>query len=130
MKSTKQARRDAKHLFRLCLVDGILDAQRVRQTVQLLIQSRPRGYMGILSGFHRRVKHEIDRRAARVESAITLSSDLQSSVQADLGRVYGPGLAVAFAENASLIGGMRVQVGSDVYDGSVRARLASLEQSF
>jgi F0F1-type ATP synthase delta subunit len=29
-----------------------------------------------------------------------------------------------------LIGGLRIQVGSDVYDGSVRARLASLEQSF
>jgi F0F1-type ATP synthase delta subunit len=29
-----------------------------------------------------------------------------------------------------LIGGMRIQVGSDVYDGSVLARLAALEKSF
>jgi len=30
----------------------------------------------------------------------------------------------------ALIGGMRIKVGSDVYDGSVRAGLAELEKSF
>jgi F0F1-type ATP synthase delta subunit len=29
-----------------------------------------------------------------------------------------------------LIGGMRIQVGCDVYDGSVRAALDALEKSF
>ena len=34
---------------------------------------------------------------------------------------------VAFEINPRLIGGMRIRVGSDVYDTSVRARLAALE---
>jgi F0F1-type ATP synthase delta subunit len=29
-----------------------------------------------------------------------------------------------------LIGGVRIQVGADVYDGSILARLATLERSF
>jgi F0F1-type ATP synthase delta subunit len=29
-----------------------------------------------------------------------------------------------------LIGGLRVQVGSDVYDGSIRARLSELSEAF
>jgi F-type H+-transporting ATPase subunit delta len=32
--------------------------------------------------------------------------------------------------NPALIGGMRIQVSSDVYDGSVRAGLESLQKSF
>jgi F-type H+-transporting ATPase subunit delta len=39
-------------------------------------------------------------------------------------------LIVAFTQRPELIGGMRVQVGCDVYDGSVRAGLAALEKSF
>ena len=44
-----------------------------------------------------------------------------------LSRVYGPGLDTSFGLSPELIGGMRIKVGSDVYDASVRARLAALE---
>jgi F0F1-type ATP synthase delta subunit len=33
-------------------------------------------------------------------------------------------------ENKDLIGGMRIQVGSDVYDGTVRSKLNELEDRF
>ena len=39
------------------------------------------------------------------------------------------GSALSFVLNPALIGGMRIQVGSDVYDGSVQAGLAALEKS-
>jgi len=54
----------------------------------------------------------------------------QAGIEAGLKRRYGPGLTAVFAHRPALIGGMRIQVGSDVYDGSVRAGLAALEQSF
>ena len=130
MKATKPARREATQLFRLCLVNGLLDADRARQVVQQLATARPRGYMGTLSHFRRLVKLDSDRHTANVESAVALPADLQSNVQSGLARVYGPGLSSSFAANPALIGGMRVRVGSDVYDGSVRARLAALERSF
>jgi len=50
--------------------------------------------------------------------------------QADIERAYGPGLAMWFVLNPDLIGGMRVQVGSDVYDGSVQAGIAELKKRF
>jgi F-type H+-transporting ATPase subunit delta len=59
-----------------------------------------------------------------------LPPDLQAGIEAGLKRRYGPGLSTAFAHRPALIGGMRIQVGSDVYDGSVRAGLAALEKSF
>ena len=40
------------------------------------------------------------------------------------------GLNISFAQNPALLGGLRIKVGSDVYDGSVQARLEDLEESF
>jgi F-type H+-transporting ATPase subunit delta len=130
MKISKQARRDAKQMFRSCLVNGLLDDNRARQVVQQVIAQKPRGYLAILTHFQRLVKLDVARRTARVESANQLPNDFRVGVQANLARKYGPGLAVSFAQNMDLIGGLRVQVGSDVYDGSIRARLAELADRF
>ena len=130
MKINKQAKREAKQLFRYCLVNGLLDENRVRNVVQRVIAACHRDCLAILSHFRRLVKLEIVRRTATVESAAPLPPDLQASIEAGLKRRYGPGLTAVFAQRPELIGGMRIQVGSDVYDGSVRAGLAALEQSF
>jgi F-type H+-transporting ATPase subunit delta len=130
MKISKQAKREAKQLFRGCLVDGLLDELKARQAVQKVIELKPRGFEGILGHFQRLVKLDIDRRTAKVESATPLAPDLQQSVQANLTQVYGAGLNISFSENPSLIGGLRIRVGSDVYDGSVQGRLAALQESF
>jgi F-type H+-transporting ATPase subunit delta len=130
MKISKQTRRDAKQLFRSCVNNGLLDENRVRQAVSAVVAQKPRGYVAILSQLQRLVKLDLDRRTGRVESAVQLSPDQQSAVQASLGRKYGAGLNISYSENPALLGGLRVQVGSDVYDGSVRARLDALRESF
>lgn len=130
MKISKQARRDGKSLFNVCKVNGVLDENRVRQTVAAVIAQKPRGYVAILSHFQRLVKLDIERRTARVENVVQTSPALMESIKANLTKRYGPGLDVQFWVNPSLIGGLRVKVGSDVYDGSVKARLAELETNF
>ena len=130
MKITKQGRHDAKQLFNTCKVGGLLDEARVRQVVGAVIERKPRGYVGILSHFTRLVKLDLERRTVLVESAVPASDALMQSVKAHLEQRYGSGLDVGFAVNPALIGGLRVKVGSDVFDGSVKGRLASLEESF
>ncbi len=130
MKASLKSRREAMQLFRSCLVKGVLDETRVRQVVKEVAAGKPRGYLGTLSHFRHLVKLEREAHTAKVESALSLPAELQSSIQTGLARVYGEGLSVSFAENPALIGGMRIRVGSDVYDGSVRARLAALERTF
>ena len=128
MKISKQARRDGKTLFNTCKVNGVLDEGRVRQTVTAVISQKPRGYVGILSHFHRLVKLDLERRTARIESATPLSDALAASVKANLAQRYGQGLSLNFAVNPALIGGLRVKVGSDVFDGTLRARLDALAE--
>ena len=130
MKITKQVKREAKQLFRYCLVNGLLDENRVRSVVQYVVAMGRRNSAVIISHFKRLVKLELVRRTATVESAVPLPPDLQAAIEAGLTHRYGPGLTTAFAQRPELIGGMRIQVGSDVYDSSVRAALAALEKSF
>ena len=130
MKGSKQSRRDAKQLFQSCQVNGALDEARVRQAVTLLIEKKPRGYFGTLQELQRLVKLDVNSRSARVESAVALSEAQQQAVRASLGRLKGADVEVEFAENADLIGGMRVKLGDDVYDGSVKTRLSRLAESF
>lgn len=127
MKTTRKTKRAARQLFRLCLDHGVVDAGRLRRVVELLAQSTRRGHLAVLGDVQRWVRLDRDRHAALVESAEPLPRELRESIQADLERTYGPGLATSFEHNPALIGGMRIKVGSDVYDGSVRARLAALE---
>lgn len=130
MKITRSAKRDARHLFRLCLVHGLLDENRVRHVTERIVAAGRGDGRAILSQFARLVKLELARHTATVESATPLPADLQAAIEAGLTRRYGPGLTTGFAQSPALIGGVRIQVGSDLYDGSVRAGLAALEKSF
>ena len=128
MKATKRTRREARRLYRACLVDGLLDEGRARVVVQRVASARRRGTLPILWYFQRLVRLDTERHRALVESAAPLPPDLETSFVAGINRVYGAGTTTAFAENPALIGGVRVRVGDDVYDGSVRRALADLEQ--
>ena len=98
--------------------------------MQKVLEAKRRGGLTLLSHFQRLVKLELSRHTAEVESATSLPAALQASILSNLDRLYGPGMSISFVLNPGLIGGMRIQAGSDVYDGSVRAGLASLERSF
>jgi F-type H+-transporting ATPase subunit delta len=80
----------------------------------------------VLTAFQRLVRLDRDRHTARIESASALPPRVREAIQADLARLYGPDVRASFQENPALIAGMRIRIGSDVYDGSVRARLAAL----
>ena len=130
MTITRQSRRDATKLFRACVANGLLDENRVRRAVQQVITFKPHGYLETLLFFRRLVQIDLARRSAKVESAIKLPSDIQAEVQKSLAETYGKGLTVSFADNPALIAGMRIKVGSDVYDGTVDGRLNAIEQTF
>ena len=130
MKISKKAKDEARQLYHLCMVNGLLDENRVRQVVHRVITAKRRDGSAVLAHFLRLVRLDCARHTATVESATPLPPDLQAAIQADLTRRYGPGLAMAFSQRPALIGGIRVQVGCDVYDGSVRAGLEALAKSF
>jgi len=129
MKISRRAKREARRLFRLCLVNGMLEEPRVGYVVQRVVAAGRDDGRAVLAHFRRLVRLELAQHTAIVESATRLPANLEASIETGLRRRYGPGLTTAFAQRPALIGGMRIQVGSDVFDGSVRAGLSALEKS-
>jgi F-type H+-transporting ATPase subunit delta len=130
MNNNKKAKREAKQLFRWCRVGSSIEEDRARQVVEQVIISGRRNSHAILEQFLRLVRLDHDQHTARIESATPLSDELRAATHARLRLLYGPALATSFTDRPSLIGGMRIQVGSDVYDGTVQSELAELEKRF
>jgi F-type H+-transporting ATPase subunit delta len=129
MKISKEARRSSRQLFKACLVQGKLDETRVRSVVTKISEAKPRSYHAILSRFASMVKAEYARQSAIVESATPLTADTQAQLKSSLSRKYGRELSLEFQIKPELLGGIRATVGSDVWDGSVKARLEGLAAS-
>ena len=127
MASKRRTARSARQLFRLCVVSGSLDEDRVRRVVDAAVRSKRRGVTGVLTAFQRLVRLDREQHTALVESATPLADPVRAEVIAGVAKRHGGGITTVFADNPALIGGMRIKVGSDVYDASVRAKLAALE---
>ena len=130
MQTERQARRDATRLWRLCLMNGRPDAARVRDLVNGLIETNRGGAAAVRWHFLRLLRLDAARWSARIDSAAPLDAEDRAAVEVTLASRYGTALETTFAVDPRLIGGMRLTVGSEVYDGSVRARLAALDARF
>jgi F-type H+-transporting ATPase subunit delta len=71
---------------------------------------------------------EVEKRSATIETATELAKESSAQILANLKQKYGSDLAARFVVNKELLGGMRIRVGSDVWDSSVRNRLHRLQQ--
>ncbi len=125
MKISRAARQEARRLYRACLTNNQLDSDRILAVVRGLIENRPRAYLSTLERLKMLVAYEVNRRTFTVESPMELP-DQGSNVFKSLEQQFGPPLAKHYTVNSNLIGGLRIQVGSDVWDGSIQQRLDAL----
>jgi F-type H+-transporting ATPase subunit delta len=63
---------------------------------------------------------------AEVRSAVELNNNQQGELSGQLGQLAGAPVRIKFAVDPDLIGGVTARIGSRVYDGSVRGRLAGM----
>ena len=128
MKITKEIRQLSRQLLRASFTDGQLDRGKIGSLVDSLIANKPRHYIGVLENYRRLLRLEVEKRRVRIESASELSPEAGGQIVENLKRRYGQDLVGEFSVNPELLGGMRIRVGSDVWDGTVRNRLERLQQ--
>ena len=128
MKLNKEVRQVGREMLRGSFTDGQLDRGRIASLVQSVIAKKPRHYIDILHYYKRLLRLEIEKRHAKIESATQLAPDAAIKVVEKLKKKYGTDLTSEFVVDPTLLGGVRVRVGSDVWDGTVRTRLQRLEQ--
>ena len=130
MKISTRAATTARRLFGLCQTGGRQDDAKLRVTVARLIESQPRDYRAVQAALHRLTRLDMERRKLTVESAVEIDDATRQRVLAGLARSYGTDLVVQYQINPALLGGLRIRVGNDVFDGSVQGRLTRLANSF
>lgn len=129
MKISKEARKLSKGLFLASFSEGRLDDGKVRKVAKTLVEKRPRKYLEIIKNYQRLVRIEVQKHHAVLESATSLDPGTRDQLLATLRAKYGAELTTEFKVSPELIGGVRIKVGSDVWDSSVRGRLALLESN-
>ncbi len=126
MKVSKASTEFANRVFRMCVTDGKLDEAKLSQALTFLGKNKPNDYRGILLGLKKLVRLDLDKRTVYVESAKPLSADETTQVTESLAKKHGQGLIFNFTTQPELIGGIKVRVGSQIYDGSVLSKINRL----
>ena len=127
MKLNKEIRRLSRKMLQTSFTDGQLDSGRISSLVDSLIAQKPRNYIDVLKNYRRLLRLELEKRHATVETSSEVDPAIRSDIVANLKSKYGNDLSTEFHVDPELLGGMRVRVGNDVWDGSVRNRLERLQ---
>ena len=128
MKINKEIRRLSREMLRASFTDGQLDSGRIASLVDSLIARKPRHYIDVLKNYRRLLRLELEKLRAKIETAGEVDSTTKSELLANLKKKYGGDLTSEFVVDPALLGGMRIRVGSDVWDGTLRNRLERLRQ--
>ena len=108
------------------LVDGLLGGSALPATVALVKQSLSGGYRSVtvaLEEYQKVAAAVQDERVAEVRTAHPLADADRERLEQALSRQYGRDVHLNVVVDPSLLGGLRVEIGDDVIDGSVAARL-------
>lgn len=129
MKIPKEARKLSRSLFRSSFTDGRLDRAKVTAVLKETAERKPRHTLSALKDYQRLVRMELARRHAVIESATALEASATDAILGDLRTRFGTDITHELKVNPALIGGVRIQLGSDVWDGSVSGRLQHLQNA-
>src|SRR5580658_431769 len=116
---------------------GVLDAitmrlgttRQVRNFIAVIIDNRR---LPLFSEILKQLEQELDERQglaeAQVRSARQLSDPEKRMLEAEITRMTGKKVRARYEEDPSLLGGAVVQVGSTIYDGSVKGQLERIKE--
>lgn len=127
MKLNKEIRQLSRKMVQASFTDDQLDRGKVVSLLDSLVVKKPRNYIDVLKNYKRLLRLEVEKRRAIIETASEVDPAIRSKIVANLKSKYGDDLSTEFQVDPKLLGGMRIRVGSDVWDGSVRNRLARLQ---
>jgi F-type H+-transporting ATPase subunit delta len=107
----------------------LVTTRQVRNFIAVLIDHRR---LPLLSEILKQLEQELDERQgfaeAQVSSARQLSDAERQTLEAEITKMTGKKVRASYAQDASLLGGAVVQIGSTIYDGSVKGQLERIRE--
>ncbi|MDQ8194855.1 F0F1 ATP synthase subunit delta [Coraliomargarita sp. SDUM461004] len=130
MKRDKKITKLAKKLVELSKDDrGVVTEAKVGEVLAGIKQVELRNPVATLKSYLNYLRREIALQTAVVATPAALSADALKAIEVKYSALYGRPISAVTQEDASLIAGVRVRVGDDVYDASVAGRLQRLAEN-
>jgi F-type H+-transporting ATPase subunit delta len=104
-------------------------SEQVRNFIAVVIQ-HDRLYVldEILAEYRKEVNRRLSISEVQVTTARPLDADERQGIEQEVAALTGTQVQATYNEDKSLLGGVMVRVGSTVYDGSVKGKLARLKE--
>ena len=119
----------AKKLVELSREDGVVTETKVSEVLGALNQVKHRHHLTLLKKYLSYIRREVALQTAVVSASTNLSEDNLKSIEVHFTKEYGRPIRAVHKKDMSLIAGIRVRVGDDVYDMSVTGRLQRLAEN-
>ncbi|MDI1320041.1 MAG: F0F1 ATP synthase subunit delta [bacterium] len=129
MRGNKKTKLLAKRLFKLSVVNGVISPEQVTGVLGYLEKTAPRQGLALLKLYHRAIAAEFAKSRALVEHAGPVTAATLQAIEAAMSKKYSRVVTATAAPNPKLLAGLRVRVGSDVYESSVSGQLAALSSA-
>ncbi len=118
---------DRKRAVLDAITQRLGSARQVRNFVAVLTDNRR---LPLFTEILKQVEQELDDRQgfaeAQVSSARQLNDPEKQMLEVEIAKMTGKKVRARYAQDASLLGGAVVQVGSTIYDGSVKGQLEKI----
>jgi F-type H+-transporting ATPase subunit delta len=102
----------------------------VRNLMAVLIDHRRTQYLdSVVKQLEKDLNDRMGFAEADVSSARELGASEKQALEAQVAKMTGRKVKANYAQDASLLGGAVVRVGSTIYDGSVKGRLAKIREA-
>ena len=126
MSPSKKINRLAKRLIVLASVDGELDETSLWQAISLLKERGFKQLLPLLKVLRIKVARAVARQTLEVTSSNPLSEGALAALEKEFNEKYQRRLHLKTVIDPSMIGGLQVRIGDDVYDASLMAQLNRL----
>jgi F-type H+-transporting ATPase subunit delta len=119
----------ARKALMTAVAEKMAVAPPVRKVIALLAEKRKLNLLPDLAvAFRERLLAHQNVVRAEVTSAVPLSAEKMTALEASLSRTTGKKVDLSVAVDPELLGGIVARIGSTVYDGSVRTQLTKMRQ--
>ena len=129
MRADKKTKALAKQLFKLSVVNGAVSPEQVAGVLGYVEKVAPRNSLGLLKLYRSAIVTELAKSHARVEHAGPISDSTLSLIASAMTKKYSRPVTATAQPNPKLLAGLRVCIGSDVYESTVSSQLATLSNA-
>lgn len=99
---------------------GMEEEDPYKEAVRLLVRNHRGGYMKSIAMMYKKIYREVyGIEQAIVTTVVELTPELKKKVRERVTRVSGRNVEIVYKINPELIGGIQIEMGSQLYDASV-----------